>query len=92
MKKDKSVQWFKDHQKCKTVVVFQNIKYFLIPSLKYEPINPTHKILVWGLKKHKYCKYKDAHYEKVAMLLKNAYPVYILAMYIVLGWLVFCKL
>ena len=79
------------HHKIKKVVVYQNIKYFLIPSLRYEPINPTHKILVTGVKKRKY-SHGNRNQEKVALLLKQYYPMYVVSLFITLGWLIFCKL
>lgn len=89
--KVKTVEWFKKHTDCKKVIVYQNLKCFLIPSLHYEYVNPTHKTLVTGIKKRKY-RHGVCNEEKIAMLLRNYYPMYLLSLYIVFGWLVFCKL
>jgi len=92
MTQTKTVKWFKNHHGAKDVKVYQNLKFFLVPSLKYEGINPTHKILVWGIKKRRYSKHKSRNYEKVAVIFKNYFPVYVLAIYISMGLLLFLKL
>lgn len=77
---NKSQKWFKTHHpdKCKKkAIIFQNVKFFLLPSLKYERVNPTHKTIVWGLKKKKYHSSRHRNYEKVAILLRNWYYIYL---------------
>jgi len=87
-----TIDWFKNHQNAKKVKVYQNLRFFLIPSLQYEGINPTHKILVRGIKKRKYRKYKKPTYEKIALIFKNEFPLYVLSIYIAMGLLLFLKL
>ena len=79
----------------RNIITYQNINNFSVPSLKYIGINPTHKILVVGRRKRKHNSHKidtRRNYEKVAMILKDYYGTYIMALYITGVYLICTKL
>lgn len=67
------------------IVIYQNLKFFFYPSLRYEYINPNHKVLLTGKHKGTHKNRSSSNNEKIAMFIRQYYPVYILALYIVLG-------
>lgn len=73
----------------KSIKVFQNLKFFFYPSLRYEYINPTHKVLLKGKLNGSHRQRKNNNEEKIALFMKQYYPYYILASYIVLGVTIF---
>lgn len=79
-------KWFKHHNPdVKKVIVFQNLRKFLITSLNYDYINPDHKILVRGIKKRKR-RSGSNNYEKIAILIKNEIVYILVALYFGIGW------
>lgn len=66
----KTIGYFKKKLDAKKVIVYQSLRFFFVPSLHYERINPNHKILVYGKKKKKYT-HGTRNYEKIALILKN---------------------
>ena len=48
-------------------IFFRNPKEFIWFIL--EPVNPSHKIIVWGKLKKKKCKYKHNHFIKVGKII-----------------------
>lgn len=76
----------------KDIMVYQNLKFFFYPSLKYEYINPTHKVLLTGKRngnKKQRCNNND---EKIAIFMRQYYPYYVLASFIVFGVTIFNSL
>lgn len=79
-------RWFKNHNpEVKKVIIYQNLKNFLIPSLNYDYVNPTHKILVRGKKKRKH-RSGSNNYEKIAVLIKNDVLYILVSIHLGLGW------
>jgi hypothetical protein len=79
----------KNNIEYKSIKVFQNLKFFFYPSLRYEYINPTHKTLLTGKKKGSQRQRHNSNEEKIAIFMRQYYPYYILASYIVLGVTIF---
>ena len=52
-------------------IVYQNLQYFLYPSFTVEKINPNHKAILYGIKKRRYSKSQNRHFERIAFLVKS---------------------